>query len=60
MDEAAYGGEKRGLVRRGAVIAALVAVFALLTLPIFIGGARIDALSIVRGEARAPADLASG
>ena len=60
LNEVAYGGEERGLVRRSAVIAALVAVFALLTLPIFIGGARIDALSIMRGEALAPADLATG
>lgn len=38
----------------------LIAVFAFFTLPIFVGGPRNNAVSIVRGETRAPADLASG
>ena len=52
--------EERRLVPSGLVIEMLVAVFALLTLPVFIGGAQIGALSIVRGQAHAPSDWASG
>ena len=37
-----------------------MAIFALLTLPVFIGGTRNGALTIAHGEARAPADLATG
>ena len=56
----AYRGERRGRLRRGAVFVVLVAIFALLTMPVFIGGPRNTALTIVRGETHASADLATG
>ena len=60
MEEAAYRGQRRGLLRRSAVFTMLVAIFTLLTMPIFIGGTRNTALTIARGQAHAPANLATG
>lgn len=60
MDEAAGSRGGGGVLRRGAVFAMLLAIFALLTLPVFIGGARNSALTIERGQTHAPVDLATG
>ena len=59
MSKAAYSGERFGRLPRSAGFVLLVAVFVLLTLPVFIGGTRNGGLTIARGEARAPADLAT-
>ena len=60
MDVTAYKRDRGPLLRRGAVFVILVAIFTLLTMPVFIGGTRNAALTIVRGEALAPADLLTG
>lgn len=60
MDEVADWRDGGGALRRSAIFAVLVAIFALLTLPVFVGGARTTALRIERGMARVPTDLATG
>jgi adenylate cyclase len=59
LGSSALNGDRFSQVKRGAQFVVLLAVFILLTLPVFIGGTR-DGLSTIREEANAPPDFATG